>query len=148
VRGEALLHTYVTSISTFPVAESLSEDDGWVRMLVQFLVSERDGGASKLVFGRTVMPPGARHDVHRHDGADEVVFVLEGRGLVRNGEEEIALEAGQVVFSPQGEWHGFWNNTSEPATLIWVWGGAGSIETAGYSVARPSPWSADKEGRA
>jgi len=140
------VRTYVTSIDTFPVAESLSEEEGWVRMLVQFLVSQQDGGASKVVFGRTVMPPGARHDVHRHGHADEVVYVQEGRGVVRNGDEEIPVEQGHVIFSPEGEWHGFWNNSSEPTTLIWVWGGAGSMEAAGYEVARPSPWSENKEG--
>ena len=143
------MHSYMTSIDTFPVDATLTEDEGWVRMLVQFLVSEKDGGASKITFGRTVMPPGARHDVHRHDGADEVVYLAEGRGVARNGDEEIPMKKGDVIFSPEGEWHGFWNNSDEPATLIWAWGGAGSKEKAGYEVARPSPWFGDdKEGKA
>ena len=88
------------------------------------------------------------HEV-RHDGADEVVYLAEGRGVARNGDEEIPMKKGDVIFSPEGEWHGFWNNSDEPAALIWAWGGAGSKEKAGYEVARPSPWFGDdKEGKA
>jgi uncharacterized RmlC-like cupin family protein len=125
---------------TFPVMEELTEDEGWIRMLVQFVISKENGGASKLAFGRTVLPPGARHDVHRHFGVDEAVYVQSGRGVIRNGDDQLPVSEGDVLFSPQGVWHGIWNNSDEETVLIWAWGGASSIEAAGYEVARPSPW--------
>lgn len=52
--------------------------------------------------------PGARSAWHSHQGG-QTPYVTEGRGLVQvRGEEVVALNAGDVVFAPDGEehWHG------------------------------------------
>jgi mannose-6-phosphate isomerase-like protein (cupin superfamily) len=42
--------------------------------------------------------------------------------------------AGDVIFTPAGDWHGFDNTSDEDVELIWGWAGAGSLEGAGYEV--------------
>ena len=52
--------------------------------------------------------PGARTAWHYHDGG-QTLYVTEGRGRVQaRGHEIVELNAGDVVFAPDGEehWHG------------------------------------------
>ena len=50
---------------------------------------------------------GARNKLHHH-GADQLLVVTSGRGVVANETETIELEPGDVVLIPAGEkhWHG------------------------------------------
>ena len=101
-------------------------------MQVQFLIDERTAGSSRLVVGRTVLPPGARHDRHRHPNCNEFLVVMSGRGEVYTDEGTEPSQAGDVIFTPAGHWHGFNNTSHEDVLLIWGWEGAGSLEAAGY----------------
>ncbi|HXF56675.1 MAG TPA: cupin domain-containing protein [Actinomycetota bacterium] len=127
---------YRVNLSSVPLVPGLRAEEGWLNMEVQFLVDERSAGARRLLLGRTVFPPGAAHERHRHRAAEEFPVLLEGRGVGLAGDEEFPLEAGDVLFIPPGEWHGFRNTSDRPAVMLWGWGGAGSLEAAGYE-ARP-----------
>ena len=129
--------TKPVSIWTAPLADGLDASGGWVGMDVQFLVDHATG-ASSFVLGRTLFEPGAgSHAVHRHAHAEEAVMIVRGHGVAINGEDEVPVGPGDVVFHPRGEWHGFRNTSaSQEVEMIWVWGGAASRETAGYEVAR------------
>ncbi len=121
--------------SEVPLEPDLREEEGWVRMQVQFAVGDRTG-SRKLLLGRTVLPPGARHDAHRHPGCDEFLFVVRGSGVIYTDEgDELAAE-GDVIFTPSGALHGFNNTSDEDVVLLWGWSGAGSLESAGYELAR------------
>lgn len=50
---------------------------------------------------------GARNKLHHH-GADQVLIVTNGHGIVATEQEELELETGDVVLIPAGEkhWHG------------------------------------------
>jgi quercetin dioxygenase-like cupin family protein len=125
---------YRTNVDDVPVAGGLSEDEGWVDMQVQFLIDEPSAGSSELVVGRTVLPPGARHERHRHPNCDEFLVVLEGRGEIYTDQGREAAAEGDVVFTPAGHWHGFDNTSDEEVLLLWGWRGAGSLEAAGYEL--------------
>lgn len=129
-------HSYKVNIAQLAADPALASSDGWVNMAVQFLVDHNNGGARHVVFGRTLFAPGESvHELHRHAGAEEVVYLVRGRGVATNGDEEIVLEAGDAAFHPQGEWHGFYNTSeTEEAEMIWVWAGASSKHEAGYEV--------------
>ncbi|MFQ5968352.1 MAG: cupin domain-containing protein, partial [Acidimicrobiia bacterium] len=71
-----------TNLASVPHVPGLREDEGWVDMRVQFLIDEATAGSSGFLLGRTIMPPGARHEKHAHDQADEFFVVLEGAGEV------------------------------------------------------------------
>jgi quercetin dioxygenase-like cupin family protein len=125
---------YRTNVRDVPLVQGLREEDGWIDMQVQFLIDEQTAGTDQLVFGRTVLPPGAKHDRHRHPRCDEFLLVLSGRGEVYTDDGTEASAAGDVVFTPAGHWHGFDNTGPDEVLLIWGWRGAGSLEQAGYEV--------------
>jgi quercetin dioxygenase-like cupin family protein len=125
---------YRTTIEAVPLEQGLREDEGWIDMKVQFLIDERSAGARSLVVGRTVLPPGARHERHRHPNCNEFLVVMSGSGEIYTDEGREPSKAGDVVYTPAGHWHGFDNTGDEDVLLIWGWEGAGSLEAAGYEL--------------
>jgi quercetin dioxygenase-like cupin family protein len=123
-----------TNVRDVPLERGLREDEGWIEMQVQFLLDERSTGSSELVVGRTVLPPGARHEPHRHPNCDEFLVVIEGSGEVYTDEGREPAGPGDVVFTPAGHWHGFDNTSDADVLLIWGWRGAGSLAAAGYEL--------------
>ena len=103
-------------------------------MQVQFLVDQAGAGSGDFLLGRTVLPPGARHDRHRHPNADEFFVVLEGEGEIYTNTGRESCGTGDVIFTPRGHWHGFDNTGDRDVLLIWGWSGAGSLEGAGYEI--------------
>jgi quercetin dioxygenase-like cupin family protein len=116
----------------------LGPDQGWVGMTVQFLV-DAAAGARHVVFGRAVFAPGhSEHQWHRHPGAEEFAMIVRGQGIVLDGDNEILVGPGDVVFHRKGAWHGFRNTSnSEEAEMIWGWAGASSRAEAGYELRYP-----------
>ena len=128
---------YRTTIAEVSLEQGLREDEGWIDMEVQFLIDERAAGSQSLVVGRTVLAPGARHERHRHPNCNEFLVVMSGRGDVYTDEGTEPSQAGDVIFTPAGHWHGFHNTGDEEVLLIWGWEGAGSLEAAGYDLSDP-----------
>lgn len=128
---------YRTTVHDVPLEQNLREDEGWVDMQVQYLVDERTAGSQHLVLGRTVLPPGARHDRHLHTDADEFLVVMSGRGEIHTNTGREPSAAGDVIFTPRRNYHGFVNTGDEDVLLIWGWSGAGSLEAAGYGLPGP-----------
>jgi quercetin dioxygenase-like cupin family protein len=125
---------YRTNLRDVPRVEGLSPREGWINMQVQFLIDEKTAKSDKLVLGWTVLPPGARHERHRHFQAEEFLLVLKGSGEIYTDEGNEPAEEGDVVFTQRGHWHGFNNTSAEEVVLVWGWSGAGSLESAGYEV--------------
>lgn len=117
-----------------PEVGGLRAEEGWVDMKVQFLIDNLKAESDDLLLGWTVLPPGARHDRHRHPRADEFFIVLAGAGLVYTDEEDQPAREGDVVFTRRGHWHGFNNTGDVDVTLVWGWSGAGSLDAAGYEI--------------
>ncbi len=128
------MEPYRTSLELVPHVEGLEREDGWVDMQVQFLVDRATAGSDDFLLGWTVLPPGARHERHRHHNADEFFIVLEGHGMIYTDDGREASRKGDVVFTPRGHWHGFDNTGDEDVVLVWGWSGAGSLEAAGYET--------------
>jgi quercetin dioxygenase-like cupin family protein len=125
---------YRTNIRDVPHVEGLSEEDGWINMQVRFLIDQKTANSDKLVFGYTVLPPGARHERHRHFHVEEFLLVLKGRGYIYTDDGIEPSGEGDVVFTERGHWHGFNNTSDKEVVLVWGWSGAGSLEAAGYEV--------------
>ena len=111
---------------------------GWIDMDVRWLVTRETVGAEQSVFGVTYFPPGSRHEVHRHPHAEEVEYLIAGAGVARVGDDDVAMVAGDAVFVPRNDLHGF-RNTSETETVVMAWSyhGAASLDEAGY-IPEPS----------
>ena len=118
-----------TRIEDVPLEQGLREDEGWIDMQVQFLIQ-----SPQLLVGRTVLTPGARHERHAHPNCDEFLIVMSGSGEIYTNEGREPSRAGDVIFTPRNNWHGFDNTGDEDVLLIWGWSGAGSLEAAGYDL--------------
>lgn len=125
---------YRTNLDEVPLVPGLKEEEGWVEMQVQFLVDQQTAGTDDFLLGWTVLPPGARHDRHRHHDADEFFVVLQGSGSIYTDEGREPAGKGDVVYTPRGHWHGFDNTGDEDVVLVWGWSGAGSLEATGYEA--------------
>ncbi|MDH4116065.1 MAG: cupin domain-containing protein [Acidimicrobiia bacterium] len=127
--GHERLHLRLDEV---PLVGGLREEDGWVQMQVQFLLDRANTGRDDFLLGWTVLPPGARHDRHLHENADEFFIVLQGQGHIYTDDGMAPSTKGDVIFTPRGRWHGFDNTGTEDVTLVWGWNGAGSLEASGY----------------
>jgi quercetin dioxygenase-like cupin family protein len=126
-------HPRKVQVEGFTPDGSLRAEDGWINMSVKCLITAYSVGAQQAVFGITVFPPGAAHDVHRHPHAEETEYITEGFGIARVSGDDVLVGPGDIVFAGQNECHGFINTSeTEPAVMVWCYGGAASLEAAGY----------------
>jgi quercetin dioxygenase-like cupin family protein len=129
-------HPFKLSLDDVPIDDSLPPAEGWGDetrdMEVRWIVTDRTVGAEHHVVGLTVFKPGARHHPHRHPNAEEAQYLIQGQGLARVGDKDIEQRAGDTVFVPRGEWHGFEATGEGDTIMIWTYGGAASLEHAGY----------------
>jgi quercetin dioxygenase-like cupin family protein len=133
-------HPQKIRVADVPPADTHSESEGWINMAVQWVITQARGGSEKTVFGITTFPPGGRHDIHRHPNAEEVQYLIEGEGLARVGDVDVAMRPGDVLLAKTNEPHGFYNTSeTERAVLIWCYGGAASLEEAGYEYEPDDP---------
>jgi quercetin dioxygenase-like cupin family protein len=123
-----------TNLEEVPLVPGLRKEEGWVEMQVQFLIDQQKAGTDDFLLGWTVLPPGARHDRHRHRDADEFFVVLQGSGMIYTDDSRELASNGDVVYTPRGHWHGFDNTGDEDVVLVWGWSGAGSLEATGYEA--------------
>ena len=55
---------------------------------------------------------------HCHDGHEECIYVLSGRGTTQSGDAAYPLEAGDTILIPPGEMHVTRNTGTEPLVLL------------------------------
>jgi quercetin dioxygenase-like cupin family protein len=133
-----VVHEHPKKISVDAVAPGAGprpEDGrpGWVDMDVRWLVTRQTVGADRSVFGVTYFPPGSRHEIHRHEHAEEVEYLVQGEGVARVGEDDVVMGVGDAVFVPRNDYHGFRNTSeTETAVMVWSYAGAASLDEAGY----------------
>jgi oxalate decarboxylase/phosphoglucose isomerase-like protein (cupin superfamily) len=133
IRGEHPLKVHVDDVGPRHGAQPEDGKPGWVDMDVRWIVTRETVGADKSVFGITYFPPGARHEIHRHENAEEVEHLIAGAGVARVGEDDVAMGTGDTVFVPRNDFHGFRNTSeTETAVMVWYYAGAASLEEAGY----------------
>jgi mannose-6-phosphate isomerase-like protein (cupin superfamily) len=79
-----------------------------------FVVAEwRDAGA----------PPGSQRliaPLHLHHHDDEAWYVVEGRLIVRVGNDDVECAAGSAVMVPRGTPHTYWNPDPTPVRYLLV----------------------------
>lgn len=108
-------------------------DEGWRKMDIRFLVNGDNAGAQKVCWWRTVFPPGAAHERHYHEHAEEVLYVLRGRGAAGTEEKEHEVGPGTAVYIPAGAVHWFRNlSDTEEAEIVGCYSGAASLDETGY----------------
>jgi quercetin dioxygenase-like cupin family protein len=113
---------------------TLADDGGWIGMTVRWVFTDQAAGASQVTFNVTSFEAGGAHELHRHPGCEELLYILEGGGTCLTEGGEVPISQGEVCFVPQGEWHGFRNDTDGMTRVICCYGGAGSLQQAGYEL--------------
>ncbi|MER5349950.1 cupin domain-containing protein [Kitasatospora sp. NPDC002551] len=110
---------------------------GSAGMAVRWLATGETVGARRLTVAASVFGAGGSHDLHRHPRADEFFLVLSGAGTHLTASTAVPLRAGDLVFVPAGEWHGFRTGPAGPTAALYGYLGAPSLALAGYQV-RPA----------
>lgn len=89
--------------------------------LTKDLVGPERMGSEKIRFKITEYLPGYSHKLHMHPTQEEVIFVLEGRGITETKEDKIEIGPGSVVFVPAGVYHATLNlSNTEPLRAVIV----------------------------
>ena len=65
-----------------------------------------DGVAVKVALEKIDARPGAEIPIHTHDGSDELLYILQGRGEMTVGEKTLVVSAGDAIHIPQYTPHG------------------------------------------
>jgi uncharacterized RmlC-like cupin family protein len=73
--------------------------------LTKNLVGPESMGSEKLKVNITEYKPGFSHKLHMHPTQEEVIYVLEGRGVTETQEDKIAIGPGSAVYVPAGVYH-------------------------------------------
>ena len=94
-------HKHVIQLSEVPVEKINAPEDsafGGQRQRVGAQI-----GARKLGYSFFNVPPGkAAFPYHTHSGNEEMIYIVDGEGILRFGKEEIAVTAGSVIACPPG----------------------------------------------
>ena len=91
-------------------------------------------GASLIAFGQSTYPFGATHENHHHPNAEEVVMVDQrSRQAAASATAAWTSGPGDICFIPRSTPHRITGaSEDEDCVILWAFGGASSIEQAGY----------------
>jgi mannose-6-phosphate isomerase-like protein (cupin superfamily) len=85
-----------------------------------FLVTfDTCGADAKVSAGRAWIAAGNSQGSPGTHDADEVIYVISGRGYFLAGEDRLEVRGGDVLYCPAGLWHSFVTET-DGLTLVWV----------------------------
>ena len=91
-------------------------------------VDRRNGGSSDLVMGYEDIPPGQAIAAHRHEMADEIIFVHRGSGVVELGDRVVAFNSGSTIYIPKQVRVAVRNTGAEPVSIAFVFSKPGFEE--------------------
>jgi quercetin dioxygenase-like cupin family protein len=139
------VHPYKVTLEGTPSDAGIPER-GWIEMDVRWLVTRQSVGSENSVFGVTIFPPGSKHDIHRHPNAEEVEYLISGTGVAYVDDDAVELGPGEAVFVPKNAYHGFENTSDGEAVMAWLYGGAASLEEAGFVTRSEDELAAARRG--
>lgn len=88
----------------------------------KLLLHEGSCGVNNVSLGVNVTEVGSRIPEHSHEGHEEVMYVVSGKGLfVVNGAQEYPVSAGCALYAPPGIKHELVNCGDEPLKIVWVY---------------------------
>ena len=92
----------------------------WVR-LSKLLISEHEFGAKQISMGINISEPGSGIPAHKHTENEEALYVIEGTGKLKCGDQEMDLVPGTAFFSPLGVEHEVRNTGNVPLKILWAY---------------------------
>jgi mannose-6-phosphate isomerase-like protein (cupin superfamily) len=98
------------------------------------LVDKGTVGAEEITFAYCKFEAKtSSHKKHVHKDAEEVIYILKGRGISGLGESEADMNQGDTMFVPRGALHWFCNPFEEPVEMIFIYTRP-SLKSAGYGI--------------
>jgi quercetin dioxygenase-like cupin family protein len=89
--------------------------------LTKDLVGPECMGSEHIRIKITEYQPGFIHKLHVHPTQEEVIFVLDGRGISETEDDKIEIGPGSVAFVPAGVYHATINlSQTEPLRAVIV----------------------------
>ncbi len=102
--------------------ETLVFDWGTIRILGEPALT----GGTTMTFAEVEVLPGTGHERHKHDDADEVIYVIEGEALqMLDDLPPVPVGPGASIFVPRGTFHGTQNTGQNVLRLVVVYAPAG-----------------------
>jgi quercetin dioxygenase-like cupin family protein len=104
----------------------------------EILIDEREVGAEDITFGFSSFAPHTSiHKKHAHPEAEEIMYILRGRGISGVGDQEFEVGAGDTLWMPRGATHWFYNPFSEACDFVFIYTRS-SLAKAGYVLMQDS----------
>ena len=91
--------------------------NGFVRNILN---SRALGAQADFSIGTQTVAPGCFIREHTHAANEEIIFVVEGRGIARIDGVEHPLEKGSAVYVGMNRKHHFLDPHAEPMTFLWI----------------------------
>ena len=88
------------------------------------LIDRTTAPITQCSLAEELLPPGASVTPHHHEVLEEVYYILEGEGIMRIGDEEQAVGAGDAVYIPTHRRHTLTNTGPAPMRILLVCGPA------------------------
>jgi mannose-6-phosphate isomerase-like protein (cupin superfamily) len=85
---------------------------------IRELAGTPTGNSVYQSLAEATVPPGAETDEHYHGFTEEIYLFTAGSGLMKLGDEEAEVSAGDTVVIPPGTPHKLWNKGAEPLKLL------------------------------
>jgi putative monooxygenase len=87
----------------------------------KLLLSEFSVGAKNLSMGVNITDVGSMIPRHAHEGGEEAMFIIGGKGTFVVEDEEQEVRPGMAIYIPPGVEHSIVNIGEEELKLVWVY---------------------------
>ena len=84
----------------------------------RMMIGPENMGSDNLIFGICDVPVDSKLSPHQHDKEEEIIYVLDGEGVIILSGNEEPLEPGVAVFIPKGMEH--WIETRGDQVLKFI----------------------------
>ena len=85
---------------------------------IRELAGTPTGNSVNQSLAEATVPPGGETEAHYHELAEEIYLFTAGSGLMKLGDEEAEVSAGDTIVIAPGTPHKLWNTGSEPLKLL------------------------------
>lgn len=111
--------------------EPIKDLDGAQRIV---LVDKDTVGAEDITFAYCRFEAEtSSHKKHVHKDAEEIIYILSGKGISGMKDREVEMKQGDTMFVPRGTVHWFYNPFPEPVEMLFAYTRS-SLQSAGYRV--------------
>jgi mannose-6-phosphate isomerase-like protein (cupin superfamily) len=105
--------------NVFEIEHETEISHGGIGLLEKVRAFTSDDFESQIAFiDYVVVPPGTTVGYHRHGNDEEVYFIIEGSGIMRDENSEIAVKKGDIILNTRYGSHGLSNNTNDNIVIL------------------------------